>query len=177
MNRATIALSGALAFGSPLLYSGCAAEVGFHASTPARLVTISPGVSVIYDYDEPVFYASGSYWWWNGSVWYRSRYANYGWVYVDSGSVPVVVRRIDRPGMYAHYRAEGSVRSVPPGHVRHARADSQPRAERGRPFNPGREERGRPVSRGGGRGRGDHDEGRGGGRGGHGEGRGHGRGH
>lgn len=186
MNRASIALCGALALGTPILTSGCTGSVGFSASTtPTRLVAVSPGVWTVYDYGEPVFYASGSYWWWNGNVWYRSSYVDHGWVYVRTSSVPVVVRRIDQPSVYVHYRGGGAVRSVPPGHVRHRSGGDDRRfvnsgrsydSGRGRHQNASRTDRGRvDVGRGrGGERRG--GDGRGGDRRG-GDGRGRGRGH
>jgi hypothetical protein len=40
-------------------------------STP-DLVTVSPGVQVVADYDEPVFYTDGFYWRYTDGGWYRS---------------------------------------------------------------------------------------------------------
>jgi hypothetical protein len=76
------------------------------ASTP-DLVAVGPGVSVIADYDEPIFYANGFYWWNYGGYWYRSGYYTGGWVYVDSP--PVVIARIGSPYYYRHYRPYGYV--------------------------------------------------------------------
>ena len=65
------------------------------------LVTVSPGVQVIADYDEPIFYSDGFYWRYYGGAWYRSNYYTGGWVYARP---PVAVLRIDRPYAYRHYR-------------------------------------------------------------------------
>jgi hypothetical protein len=77
-----------------------------YASAPEpELVYVSPGVYVIADYDEPVFYSEGAYWRYYGGVWYRSSYYTGGWIRVHS--VPVYVSRIDRPHTYVRYRASG----------------------------------------------------------------------
>jgi hypothetical protein len=84
-------LAGALA--------GCTATVA-----GPDLVSVGPGVSVIADYDEPVFYSDGFYWRYYGSTWYRSPYYNRGWVYA---APPAAIMSINRPYAYVHYRASG----------------------------------------------------------------------
>lgn len=87
-----------------LALGGCAATV---ATGPAPdLVYVSPGVQVIADYNEPIFYSDGFYWRYYGGTWYRSSYYTGGWVYARP---PVAVLRIDRPYAYAHYRPYGYV--------------------------------------------------------------------
>ncbi len=68
-----------------------------------ELIEISPGVQVIADYDEPVFYSDNYYWRFDGGVWYRSQDHRRGWVRYEA--VPERVRRIDRPSAYIHYHA------------------------------------------------------------------------
>src|SRR5206468_8478957 len=99
------------------LAAGCAATVATDAYGP-DLVTVSPGVQVIADYDEPIFYSDGFYWRYYGGTWYRSSYYTGGWVYARP---PVAVMHIDRPYAYRHYRPEGWV-----GHPRSGYA-GQPR--------------------------------------------------
>lgn len=82
-------------------YSG-----GVYASTP-DMVTVSPGVSVIADYDEPIFYTDGFYWRYYDNVWYRSSNYTGGWAFV--AAPPIVIGRIDRPNVYRHYRPNGYV--------------------------------------------------------------------
>ena len=79
-------------------YSG-----GVAVDTP-DLVYVSPGVSVIADYDEPIFYSDGYYWRQNSGVWYRSGYYTGGWV---SASAPYAVVSIGNPYGYVHYRPNG----------------------------------------------------------------------
>jgi hypothetical protein len=85
-------------------YAGPSADV--YVSTP-DLVTVSPGVQVVADYDEPVFYTDGFYWRYYDGGWYRSNNYSTGWFYV--ATPPVAVVRIDRPYAYAHYRPRGYV--------------------------------------------------------------------
>lgn len=90
-----------------------------YAATP-DLVTVQPGVQVVADYDEPVFFVDGFYWRWYGGYWYRSSNYAYGWSYWDRP--PVAVLRIDRPYAYTHYRPSGyvarrNVRYRPPARI------------------------------------------------------------
>lgn len=101
---AATALGGCYASGDvgyQATYSG-----GAYVSTP-DLVTVSPGVQVVADYDEPVFYSDGFYWRYYDNSWYRSNSYYTGWSYWDRP--PVAVLRIDRPYAYSHYRPNGYV--------------------------------------------------------------------
>jgi hypothetical protein len=73
-----------------------------------ELVYVSPGVEVIADYDEPVFYSDGYYWRWYGNTWYRSSVHTGGWV--RWRNVPHAVVTINNPHGYVHYRGNGRVR-------------------------------------------------------------------
>lgn len=71
------------------------------------LVYVEPGVQVVADYDEPIFYANNFYWRNDGGHWSRSSYYNRGFVVV--GSAPNVVTRIQTRERYRHYRPAGYV--------------------------------------------------------------------
>lgn len=90
-----------------LLMAGCAAEYGV-AYTPTTygpdLVDVQPGVQVIADWNEPIFFVNGFYWRYYGDTWYRSTYYTGGWAYAPP---PPVLLRVDRPHQYAHYRPYG----------------------------------------------------------------------
>jgi len=77
-----------------------------YASTP-DLVTVQPGVQVVADYDEPVFFVDGFYWRNYDGYWYRSNNYYAGWYFYERP--PVAVVRIERPYAYAHYRPAGYV--------------------------------------------------------------------
>jgi hypothetical protein len=68
------------------------------------LVTVSPGVQVIADYDEPVFFTGGFYWREVGGVWYRSSYHTGGWV---TYSAPTAIVSIRDRHSYRRYRPAG----------------------------------------------------------------------
>lgn len=69
-----------------------------------ELVMISPGVQVIADADEPLFYSDGSYWLYRDGYWLRSADYRRGFVRVDISYVPQRVRLIERPQTYVQYR-------------------------------------------------------------------------
>lgn len=89
--------------------AGCVGEVGYTATVSPYavgpdLVYVAPGVQVIADWNEPIFYTDGLYWRWDGYRWYRSTYYTGGWSY---GTPPYAVVRLGRPYAYAHYRPAG----------------------------------------------------------------------
>jgi hypothetical protein len=98
------------------------AAVGYSAGvsvTTPDLVAVGPGVSVIADYEEPIFYSDGFYWRNYDGYWYRSRSYVDGWAYVYAP--PYAISRIDRPYIYRHYRPRGYVsryRPVPAREIR-----------------------------------------------------------
>lgn len=72
-------------------------------ASPA-LVQITPGVQVVEDADEPLFFADGAYWLYRDNVWLRSDNYRGGFARVDLVRVPQDIRLIERPQIYAHYR-------------------------------------------------------------------------
>ncbi|HEU5058360.1 MAG TPA: hypothetical protein VFU21_17630 [Kofleriaceae bacterium] len=97
--------------------SGCVvhgrARVGATVHAEPALVEVSPGVMVIEDYDEPVFYSDGYYWLYSDGVWLRSSYHTGGWVRVRT--VPTRIVSIRSPRAYVRYRGRAGVRRT---HVR-----------------------------------------------------------
>jgi len=74
---------------------------------PPPLTVVEPGVQVVRDSDEEVFYTGG--WYWHPGpqgVWYRTRSYRGGWVVAPRAVVPGAIVRIPR-GQYRHYRGEG----------------------------------------------------------------------
>ncbi len=111
MLRMSLILGGLIALGTT---TGCyvhgRTRVAASYSTP-DLVYVSPGVSVVADYDYPVFYSNGYYWRYDSGIWLRSSYFNRGFVRVRT--VPVVIRGIRYPHRYVHVRARGHYRARP----------------------------------------------------------------
>src|SRR5258708_6548058 len=71
------------------------------------LVVVSPGVQVVADYDEPIFFSEGFYWRYDNGGWYRSSNYAGGFVFVDAP--PSVVLSIQQPERFRHYRPSGYV--------------------------------------------------------------------
>ena len=118
-----------------LLLTSCAAGVAYEAPPP-DLVYVSPGVQVIADYNEPIFYSDNLYWRYDGGVWYRSHHYRGGWAVATP---PPAVLRIDRPRAYTHYRPAGwtAHRAPPPARFgRTAYAPPPPRAAPVRGYQP-----------------------------------------
>ena len=109
------------AFVMAVALAGCAATVSGEAYGP-DLAYVAPGVQVIADYDEPIFYSDGYYWRPHGNAWYRSPHYAGGWVYA---APPPAILRIERPYGYVHYRPQGwhgqghgyVARPAPPPHA------------------------------------------------------------
>ncbi len=72
------------------------------------LVEVSPGVEVIADYNEPVFYADNYYWVNRGGIWYSSTWYGGGWG--RAGYISPRLGGIAHPEFYAHYRPNGYIR-------------------------------------------------------------------
>lgn len=127
--------------GLAVVTSGCVAHgharVEARATTP-ELVYVGPGVYVIEDYHEPVFYSGGAYWLYRDGVWFRSHVHSGHWV--RARTVPRAVLRIDRPRAYVRYRARTHRRSQPAARThdhrrgvrrdRRDRRDDRPRVQR-----------------------------------------------
>jgi hypothetical protein len=77
---------------------------------PPPLVTVEPGVQVVRDADEEVFYVRG--WYWHPGPdgwWYRTHDCHGGWVAVPPQAVPG--RLVEMPrGRYRHWRGEERAR-------------------------------------------------------------------
>ena len=97
------------------LAGGCVATAGtgyyggtVTATTVAPdLVYVSPGVQVVADYDDSIFFADNYYWRYDGGRWYRSSWYTGGWSYY--AAPPYAVARIERPYSYRRYRPAGYV--------------------------------------------------------------------
>jgi hypothetical protein len=111
--------------------------VGVTATTVAPdLVYVSPGVQVIADYDEPVFYSGGYYWRETGGVWYRSSYHTHGWIYA---APPSAVVSIGNRHSYRHYRPAGwrsSREAYRPNNNRAYRQNYNPRPSHNPAYRP-----------------------------------------
>lgn len=99
----------ALALGTSALVAGAGCGGGGYATysvssgyAQPRMAYVSPGVYVIEDYHQPVFYTNNLYWRYDNGVWYQSRFYDRGWRY--SRMTPRALVTIDRPYAYVRYR-------------------------------------------------------------------------
>ncbi len=69
--------------------------------TTPDLAYVAPGVSVIANYDMPIFYSQGSYWLFDRGYWYRSPRYTGGWSYVRRP--PHAIASIRSPYVYRYY--------------------------------------------------------------------------
>jgi len=90
---------------------------------PPPLVVVQPGIQVVRDYDEEVFFVDGWYWMpGRDGVWFRTRTWRGGWEAAPPRVVPVALVRIPR----GHYRrwnggGPGNGRGHAYGHGKHGR--------------------------------------------------------
>ncbi len=85
------------------------AQVGvqIHVNIPVTppLVVVQPGIQVVENWDEEVFFTGGFYWVRRDGYWYRAPSPRATWVYVEPHRVPPGLTRMP-PGHYKHYRKE-----------------------------------------------------------------------
>jgi hypothetical protein len=67
------------------------------------LVVVQPGIQVVEDLDDEVFYSRGWYWVRRDDFWYRARDCRGRWIFVEPRFVPYALRRTP-PGHYRHFR-------------------------------------------------------------------------
>jgi hypothetical protein len=85
------------------------------------LVLVTPGIQVVEDHDDEIFYVDGWYWMWWNDRWYRSRDHLGGWVFVERRVVPAHLFALPR-GKYKHFKRQhghGGGGGHPGGHGGH----------------------------------------------------------
>jgi hypothetical protein len=106
-NLASLLLAAALAAcgsGSGYYTTG---SVSVSATSTPDMAYLGNGVYVIANYDEPIFYSDGFYWYNANGYWYRSRNYTSGWVSVSRPTYSVSLIR--NPYAYRHYRPHNYV--------------------------------------------------------------------
>lgn len=82
----------------------------FHWAEAPHMVVVTPGVQVVEDYDQEVFFVDGFYWSRSGDRWYRSQDHNGNWMVVSAPPARLVTYR---PGQFRHYRGKRVVVEAP----------------------------------------------------------------
>ncbi len=82
---------------------GAGIGIDIRFPTPPPLVVVSPGVQIVPEYDEEVYFVNNYYWVRRDAVWYRTRRCDAPqWRPVRAVYVPPTLVRIP-PGRYRHY--------------------------------------------------------------------------
>lgn len=83
-------------------------HASFHVTFQGQpsLAVIQPGVQVVVDHDEEVFYTGSQYWVHRGGAWYRARHHSQAFAYVEAGHVPAALLSLEL-GRYRNYRPGG----------------------------------------------------------------------
>jgi len=107
MRKLILVLAGAIAF--PVLASAQAsasASIDLRLNLPVvlpQLVIVTPGVQVVPEVEEEIFFVDGYYWARQPHGWYRSRSHQHGWVLVPGRRVPARLVAIPA-GRYRRYK-------------------------------------------------------------------------
>ncbi len=80
---------------------GCTGEAQVAVTSP-DLVEVQPGVQVVADADQPLFFVDGGYFMYRDGYWLRSDRYDRGFVRVNV--VPDRLREVREPQAYVHYR-------------------------------------------------------------------------
>jgi len=88
--------------------------VGMRIPGPPTMVQISPGVWVVEDYDYPVYFSDGFYWYVAGGAWYRSPYWDHEFERYPRERVPVHLTSLSHE-QFRHYQGPPNAERIRPG--------------------------------------------------------------
>ncbi len=88
--------------GSAQISVGAGIHIDIAFPEPPPLVVVTPGVRIVPEYDEEVYFVNNFYWVRRDDVWYRTSRYDGGWRPVRRVYVPATLVRIP-PGRYRHY--------------------------------------------------------------------------
>lgn len=102
---ASLALAAAAFAAAAPRRADAAVNVDVHVGLPVAppLVVVQPGVQVVENWDEEVYFTSGWYWVRRDGGWYRARRPNARFVPCEHRVVPVALVRMP-PGQYVRYQ-------------------------------------------------------------------------
>lgn len=88
----------------PLSASAADVVVSIGWQAPPPLIVVSPGIQVVQEYDEEVFFIDGYYWVERDGRWYHSRDHHGKWIFVERSHVSGWLISSDRPRCrYKHW--------------------------------------------------------------------------
>jgi len=130
----TLILTAALLLSPALAHAQVGVAVHFGWTAPPPLVEVSPGVQVVEDAGDEIFFTNGRYWVERAGRWYWAADFREHWVPVRIDRVPLFVRN-HRRGEYLHWRRAEHLHAA---ERRDLRREEVRHEERGRDY---REER------------------------------------
>ncbi|MHB8878651.1 MAG: hypothetical protein ACYC8T_33545 [Myxococcaceae bacterium] len=98
-----------------------------HFEVAPPLVIVAPGIQVVPDYHEEVFFTDGWYWYRQEDRWYQARDYRGGWVVVEHKRVPPGLTRMP-PGHYKKFKRGGP---PPPPSAIHRASSPVPQKQHG----------------------------------------------
>lgn len=100
-------------------------------SAPPPLVVVQPGVQVVEDYDDEVYFTGGYYWVRRDDRWFRTRDHRGSWVVVEPRVVPATIVRLP-PGQYRKWKGKSRNDDRHEHHEREHRGDKGKKGKKGR---------------------------------------------
>lgn len=103
MKKLMLAALAALALSPSPAPAQVGVQISVNIPVNPPLVVVQPGIQVVEDWDEEVFFTGGYYWVRRNGYWYRAPSPRATWIYVEPHHVPPGLTRLP-PGQYKHYR-------------------------------------------------------------------------
>lgn len=150
--RTPLLLALGLALALPPASTRAQVQVQIHLDLPPilpPLVVIQPGVRVVQDLDEEIFFVGGFYWVARGDTWYRSRDHRGPWGSMKPKKVPAELTRLER-GRYRRWQHDERRSWPDPKQARHGELHWRPsdRVDAGRPPPPEAHQDGKKKGKG-----------------------------
>src|SRR5688572_14555376 len=100
-----------LSLSGTALASDVEIKINLPWAEPPPLVVVSPGIQIVPDYDEEIFFVSGFYWVRRDGKWWKARDHRASWVLVPSG-VPASLVKLT-PGRYRNFKVKAKAVASP----------------------------------------------------------------
>ena len=105
MKKTMLAALAALALSPSPAPAQVGVQIQVNIPVNPPLVVVQPGIQVVENWDEEVFFTGGYYWVRRDGYWYRASSPRATWVYVEPHHVPPGLTRLP-PGHYKHYHKQ-----------------------------------------------------------------------
>lgn len=109
--RTNLLVLSLLALPGAALASDVEIKINLPWAEPPPLVLVSPGIQVVPDYGEEIFFVSGFYWVRRDGKWWKARDHRASWVLIPSG-VPASLVKLT-PGRYRNFKVKAKAVAAP----------------------------------------------------------------